>query len=174
MEDEISNIDKDISSTIKDLTKSHEETKKNISEINVGFDELVKRVSSINQKSEISESQVRTICTEIKSYDTIKNNLTLTISALKKFLTLADAIEKLRTFCIEFKYREAANLIEAINDLFTFFKDYLKNPQVLEIKSQKDLLCNQLRTQILEELERYLNLGLLPKIGISTMSRKAA
>eukprot|EP01022_Parablepharisma_sp_SALTPOND_P001743 TRINITY_DN107236_c0_g1_i1.p1 TRINITY_DN107236_c0_g1~~TRINITY_DN107236_c0_g1_i1.p1 ORF type:complete len:270 (+),score=26.47 TRINITY_DN107236_c0_g1_i1:377-1186(+) len=119
-------------------------------------EELVSRIGRIKSKAEISENQVKTICSDIKNLDNAKKNLTWTISALKKQMMLITAIDQLRDACINKCYKEAARLIEATGDLLKTFDEYKSIPQIQQIKKERDHLCHQLRIQISEELSLYL------------------
>jgi len=119
-------------------------------------EELVNRIGQIKSKAEISENQVKTICSDIKNLDNAKKNLTWTISALKKQMMLITAVHQLREACINKHYKEAAKLIEATGDLLKTFEDYKLVPQIQEIKRERDYLCQQLEIQIKDELDLYL------------------
>lgn len=64
------------------------------------------------------------MCKDLKSLDIAKRNLTFSIDALKKFIMMVDALEKLREVCEKRKYKEVANLISAFNELSNYFKKY--------------------------------------------------
>jgi hypothetical protein len=64
------------------------------------------------------------MCKDIKSLDIAKRNLTFSITALKKFIMMLTAIEKLKDSCQSKKYREVAMLLEAFNELGTYFKKF--------------------------------------------------
>ena len=62
------------------------------------------------------------MCKDIKSLDTAKKNLTFSITALKKFIMMLTAVEKLKIFCQDKVYKEVANLISAFEELSIYFK----------------------------------------------------
>jgi hypothetical protein len=55
------------------------------------------------------------MCKDLKSLDIAKKNLTFSIDALKKFIMMVDAIEKLRNACENKEYEMIANLLSAFN-----------------------------------------------------------
>lgn len=55
------------------------------------------------------------MCKDLKSLDIAKKNLTFSIDALKKFIMMVDALEKLRDACENKHYEMIANLISAFN-----------------------------------------------------------
>lgn len=60
------------------------------------------------------------MCKDIKSLDTAKKNLTHSITALKKFIMMLTAVDKLRDSCANKVYKEVANLILAFNELSAY------------------------------------------------------
>ena len=62
---------------------------------------------------------------------------------------------------MEKRYKEAAHLIDATDELLLYFKDYEQNTQqIAEIKKERDRLCKELKLQILEDFSR-INKGSL-------------
>ena len=55
------------------------------------------------------------MCKDLKSLDIAKKNLTFSIDALKKFIMMMDAIEKLRDACEHKQYGMIANLLSAFS-----------------------------------------------------------
>ncbi len=54
--------------------------------------------------------------------------------------------------CMEKRYREAANLIEATDELLLYFRDYLQTqPEIKNLKDERDRLTKELRLQVLED-----------------------
>ena len=106
---------------------------------------------------------MQSICSEIRSLDYAKTNIQFTITSLKRLIMLITGIEQLREFCINKQYKEAANLIEATEELCNYFKDYLSIKQISDLKKEREHLCTELRLQILEEF-RFLDQGNLPAL----------
>ena len=80
---------------------------------------------------------VKTGCIEIRKLDTAKKNLTFSITALKRlimlckfinllitFLAVVEGIEQFSFACMDKRYKEAAHLIDATDELLVYFKDY--------------------------------------------------
>lgn len=74
-----------------------------------------------------SESMVKTGCIEIRKLDTAKKNLTFSITALKRLIMLLEGIEQFSFACMDKRYKEAAHLIDATDELLLYFKDYTHN-----------------------------------------------
>lgn len=67
---------------------------------------------------------------------------------------IVTGLEQLRGFCIDKRYIEAANLIEATEELCLYFKDYMDITQIKDLQKERDHMCNQLRIQILEDFTK--------------------
>jgi len=49
---------------------------------------LVDKIESVKTKAEVSEEMVKSICSEIRSLDFAKRNITFTITSLKRIIML--------------------------------------------------------------------------------------
>ena len=88
--------------------------------------ELFKKIKDIKSKAEQSEVMVQEICGDIKQLDWAKKHLTATISALKRLQMLVTAIDRLTDMAGKREYREAAELMGAVNQLSKHFDAYSK------------------------------------------------
>jgi hypothetical protein len=53
---------------------------------------------------------------------------------------------------MEKRYKEAAHLIEATNELLDYFKEYVQStPEIKQLKEERDRLAKELRLQVLED-----------------------
>lgn len=60
---------------------------------------MIREIGIIKEKATKSEEIVYEMCKDLKSLDIAKKNLTFSIDALKKFIMMVDALEKLRDSC---------------------------------------------------------------------------
>ena len=61
---------------------------------------------------------------------------------------------------MEKKYKEAAHLIQATEELLLYFQDYTKTtPEIKQIKTERDRLCKELRLQVLEDFSNMSKSG---------------
>ena len=116
---------------------------------------ILNDVSSIKEKAESSETLVSEMCKDIKSLDIAKKNLTFSITALKKFVMMVNAIDNLRDFCESRQYREVANLISAIDEFFIYFKKYESVAQIQSLYREKDTIVTDLKKQIREDFASF-------------------
>ncbi len=55
------------------------------------------------------------------------------------------------------RYREAAQLIEATNELLEYFKEYYHTtPEIKQLKDERDRLIKELRLQVLEDFNNMM------------------
>lgn len=57
--------------------------------INEESAQLVDKIESVKKKAEVSEEMVKSICSEIRSLDFAKRNITFTITSLKRMIMLS-------------------------------------------------------------------------------------
>ncbi|KAL4427569.1 hypothetical protein ABPG74_012960 [Tetrahymena malaccensis] len=119
--------------------------------------DVIQQIQIIKEKAEKSEELVFDMCKDIKSLDTAKKNLTFSITALKKFIMMLNAVDKLRNSCIDKNYKEVANLISAFNELSTYIQKYQNIPQIQELYKEYDEIVYELKQQIKEDFEAFNN-----------------
>ena len=55
---------------------------------------------------------------------------------------------------MEKRYKEAAHLIEATDELLEYFNEYVENtPEIKELKDERDRLCTNLQASIMEDFD---------------------
>jgi hypothetical protein len=126
--------------------------------------EIINEIGIIKEKAKKSEEIVYDMCKDLKSLDIAKKNLTFSIDALKKFIMMVDALEKLRDACEHKEYEMIANLISAFNELSKYFKKYEQIPQIQSLYKEKNLIVEELFKVIIEDFEAYEN-GSNPALG---------
>lgn len=89
---------------------------------------ILTEIQEIKTKAEKSEELVFQMCKDIKSLDVAKKNLTFSIAALKKFIMMLTAIEKLRESCVTKKYKDVGMLLEAFSELSAYFVKFQNIP----------------------------------------------
>jgi vacuolar protein sorting-associated protein 53 len=119
--------------------------------------EIIGEIGIIKEKAKKSEEIVYDMCKDLKSLDIAKKNLTFSIDALKKFIMMVDALEKLRDACEHKEYDMIANLLSAFNELSKYFKKYDQIPQIQSLYKEKGLIVEELFKLIIEDFEAYEN-----------------
>ncbi|CAE6346086.1 unnamed protein product [Rhizoctonia solani] len=86
--------------------------------------ELLAQMSRIREKATESEAIVRDITKDIQILDLAKRNLALSVTALKRFQMLVNALGQLESMVKEKQYKEIAQTLGAVKEISLFFKPY--------------------------------------------------
>ncbi|CAE6494139.1 unnamed protein product [Rhizoctonia solani] len=81
-------------------------------------------MSRIREKATESEAIVRDITKDIQVLDLAKRNLALSVTALKRFQMLVNALGQLESMVKEKQYKEIAQTLGAVKEISLFFKPY--------------------------------------------------
>ena len=150
----IKKLDEEILQTVRQQTSAGSAARKDIEAGKQSVQELFIKVREIKSKADASEQMVHDICKDIKSLDYAKKHLTQTITALKRLQMLVTAVEQLDVMARERMYSEAANLLQAVNQLLVHFEGYADIPKIAELKEQIDAIRTNLRTQVFEDFNQ--------------------
>ena len=75
-------------------------------------------------------------------------------------------MEQFGEACESRKYKEAAHLIEAIDELLDYFKDYQQSTEeIRQLKQERDRLTKELRLQVLEDFNNMQKGGLKEQLS---------
>ena len=153
---ELSELNSELISSIHEHALLNTELNSEIQKSNSTTISIISEVATIKEKAEKSENLVYEMCKDIKSLDIAKKNLTFSITALKKFIMMLTAIDKLREYCEMRKYKDVANLLSAFDELSSYFKKYENVAQILELYKEKDSIIRELKLQLEED---FINFG---------------
>ena len=92
-------MDLEIKSCIREQAYASESTREELRKINEESAELVDKIESVKAKAEVSEEMVKSICSDIRSLDFAKKNITFTITSLKRMIMLSKLTLCLRLIC---------------------------------------------------------------------------
>lgn len=151
LKNELSELNSELMSSIHEHALLNSELQSEIQKSNVTTTSIISEVATIKEKAEKSENLVYEMCKDIKSLDLAKKNLTFSITALKKFIMMLTAIDKLREYCETRKYKEVANLLSAFDELSSYFKKYENVAQIMELYKEKDGIIRELKLQLEED-----------------------
>lgn len=156
-EKEYSEIDEELDNIMIERAKYSEEMKHHMSELNNDVNKIVSLINSIKKSADINETTVKSICNDIKNLDNARNNITTTISSLTKLIILITGIESLEKSVKAKDYKDAANQIEACNDILKYFQEYKHITQIHQLQTKKENLCASLTASILQEFKNNLH-----------------
>mmetsp|Transcript_11475 Transcript_11475/g.19299 ORF Transcript_11475/g.19299 Transcript_11475/m.19299 type:complete len:759 (-) Transcript_11475:81-2357(-) len=154
LEKQMVTLDEEVLQTVRQQTSAGSNARKDLESGKAAMAELFQKVREIKGKAERSEQMVHEICRDIKSLDYAKRHLTLTITALKRLQMLVTAAEQLSVMTRERMYVDAANLLQAVNQLLSHFEGYSGIPKVDDLREQISEIRTTLRTQVFEDFNQ--------------------
>jgi len=137
LEDDLNGINNDIVQSIQEHALLNTDIRKQLDVARKNAKNILQDVDAIKSKAQSSETLVTEMCQDIKSLDIAKKNLVFSINTHKKYILMANAMDKLREFCEIREYREVANLISAIDEFFIYFKQYDHIAQFSQLSKKK-------------------------------------
>mmetsp|Transcript_6744 Transcript_6744/g.18881 ORF Transcript_6744/g.18881 Transcript_6744/m.18881 type:complete len:738 (-) Transcript_6744:326-2539(-) len=96
---------------------------------------------------------VQEICRDIKKLDYAKKHLTQAITALRRLSMLVSATDQLQATAEARNYREAANLLEAVEQLSAHFAAFGQVPKVAELRGRFNTIKGSLKSYIFEDFK---------------------
>ena len=93
------------------------------------------------------------ICHDIKLLDNAKTNLQTSITTLKRLHMLVTAVDQLEVMAEGRQYREAGNLLQAVNELYNYFQDYDQVPKIAELRNSVKDTKDELTKRILNDFK---------------------
>lgn len=88
-DEQIAALDLEIKACIREQAYAGEATREELRKINLESAELVEKIESVKAKAQVSEEMVKSICSDIRSLDFAKRNITFTITSLKRMIMLS-------------------------------------------------------------------------------------
>ncbi|CAI5729954.1 unnamed protein product [Hyaloperonospora brassicae] len=135
--------------------------------------QLFHKIHDIRGKAEQSEVMVQEICRDIKQLDYAKRHLQTTLTVLKRLHMLVNAVDQLEFMSSQRNYREAAPLLEAVNQLFTHFDGYTNVDKIVELHRTVRTLQEELGGQIFADFRSIGPMESLEENFPSAEERKA-
>jgi hypothetical protein len=152
-------VNEEISKAVQAQTQSqlHSETgakdatqivSSDVQHAKAAMEALCEKIGSIKAKAQQSERMVQEICADIKKLDYAKQHLQTTISQMRKLQMLVTAVQQLEQLSSDNKYREAADMLEAVKQLMTLFNQYSDIPKIRDIQTRVRRVREQLSAHI--------------------------
>ena len=118
-----------------------------------GIQEVLLKLSQMRENAEKTEEMVHNITGDIKILDVAKRNLSQSIAALKRLQMLYSAVHQLRLATRTRQYKEAADLMLAINELLNYFRTFTRVKKIQDLSEQVMEIKHKLIEQATKELE---------------------
>jgi uncharacterized protein YdcH (DUF465 family) len=141
-------LDDALSQASQDQSLAAHQALTDLKEAKLAVQQLFHKIHDIRGKAEQSEVMVQEICRDIKQLDFAKRHLQTTLTALKRLHMLVNAVDQLELMASQRNYREAASLLEAVNQLFTHFDGYANVSKIVELHSTVRTLQEEMGGQI--------------------------
>jgi hypothetical protein len=154
LQEQMKSMDEEILQTVRMQTSAGSSARRDLEQGKQSVQELFLKVRDIKAKADASEQMVHEICRDIKSLDFAKRHLTQTITALKRLQMLVTAVEQLDVMARERMYAEAANLLQAVNQLLVHFDTYVGIQKIDDLREQIGTIRTALRTQVFEDFNQ--------------------
>lgn len=150
----IRKIDAEIRDVVRSQTDAGERGKAELEEAKRVIVELFLRIDQIKSKAAQSEEMVEMITGDIKQLDYAKRHLTTSITALRRINMLISAVEQLKAMSQRKQFREAASILQAVQQLISYFKAYKHIRKIQEYTDIINIVQSQLSRQVKEEFEK--------------------
>lgn len=152
----LTKLDGEIFRSVRDQALASKQAEIDIANAQVAIGDLFSKIQDIKHKAEQSEEMVQEICKDIRQLDYARTHLTTTITALKRLAMMVTAITRLEALMVESAgssdrgYAACAQLLGAVNQILTEFKDYTDVERVQELRARVDVV----KRKLLESIKR--------------------
>lgn len=114
---------------------------------------LMAEIRQIRAKAARSEQMVEEVCRDIRSLDTAKRNLTLSITTLKRLNMLVTGVSQLRSMAAKRQYPQVGSLLLAVSSLSPCFDEFGHIPKIAEAKQHFLALQEECKDLVYSEFE---------------------
>lgn len=153
LEVDIRDLDTRMLDSVKTQAVAGAQAARDVDDAKSSIAELFRTVQDIKKKAEASETMVEEICADIRQLDTAKRHLTTTIATIQHLNMLVTGVDRLQEYADRRQYEDAAQLLDAVTQLFTHFEDYEDVPKIDELTETVAQIKRSLRRQIFEDFD---------------------
>ena len=146
-------LDRDIRELVKSYGDNADANRKELENIKKSIHQLYERIKNIKEKAVHSEKVVFEITKDIKKLDIGKQNLTSSITFLKRLQMLVSAMSSLKMLAVRKQYAQLASVIEVIMQLFEHFQPYKNVQEINMLFEQFQVVKNELKKDIFLDFE---------------------
>ncbi|CAE6431773.1 unnamed protein product [Rhizoctonia solani] len=150
---DVAQIQTEIDSLRAELRKDQEPARMQL--IQELIAELLAQMSRIREKATESEAIVRDITKDIQILDLAKRNLALSVTALKRFQMLVNALGQLETMVKEKQYKEIAQTLGAVKEIAQFFKPYSSIERISTATRRLQELQGSVRASVEKDFDDF-------------------
>lgn len=146
-------LDNNIDTLVEDQVTSNAESVERIQAAKADLTELFKKIDDVRERALKTEQAITEMTADIKQLDNAKNNLTLSMTALKRLQMLTTAYDQLRALSKTRQYRDCAQLLQAVIQLMAHFKSYRSIDQIAILSKNVADIQRELLEQVCEDFE---------------------
>ncbi|CAL5872938.1 uncharacterized protein PFLUO_LOCUS7207 [Penicillium psychrofluorescens] len=146
-------LDDDIGTLVETQVTSNAESVERIQTAKADLSELFKKIDEVRERASKTEQSITEMTADIKQLDNAKQNLTLSMTALKRLQMLTTAYDQLQALSRTRQYRECAQLLQAVIQLMAHFKSYRSIDQIAILSKNVADIQRQLLEQVCEDFE---------------------
>ncbi|KZV93409.1 hypothetical protein EXIGLDRAFT_612935 [Exidia glandulosa HHB12029] len=118
--------------------------------------ELFAQMNRIREKATESEAIVRDITKDIQVLDLAKKNLVTSMTTLKRFQMLVNALGQLDEFVAARKYADIAQTLDAVKQIAGHFKGYNTVDRIAVVTRRVQEVQGRLRTMLEEDFDHFM------------------
>lgn len=146
-------LDESLSQASQDQSLAAHQALTDLKDAKMAVKQLFHKIHDIRGKAEQSEVMVQEICRDIKQLDYAKRHLQTTLTALKRLHMLVNAVDQLELMASQRNYKEAASLLEAVNQLFTHFDSFANVSKIVELHKTVRAIQEEMAAQIFADFQ---------------------
>ncbi|KZT42510.1 hypothetical protein SISSUDRAFT_1041476 [Sistotremastrum suecicum HHB10207 ss-3] len=154
LEQEQQELQAQISALLTELKENQDRNRMHAIQEMIG--DLLSQMNKIREKATESEVIVRNITQDIQKLDMAKRNLIQSMTTLKRFQMLANALSQLEELVKQKNYADAAPTLQAVKEFSTFFKAYKAIERVAVVWRRVQEQQALLRAKIEEDFDNFL------------------
>ncbi|KAJ5278742.1 hypothetical protein N7478_004114 [Penicillium angulare] len=152
-------LDDDIAALVEDQVTSNAESVERIQTAKADLSELFKKIDDVRERARNTEQAITDMTADIKQLDNAKQNLTLSMTALKRLQMLTTAYDQLQALSRTRQYRDCAQLLQAVIQLMAHFKSYRSIDQIAILSRNVADIQRDLLEQVCEDFEIAFSKG---------------
>ncbi|KAK2765340.1 Vacuolar protein sorting-associated protein 53 [Arachnomyces sp. PD_36] len=146
-------LDDEISELVEEQVVSNAESVERIQTAKTDLSKLFQKIDDVRERALKTEQAITEMTADIKQLDSVKKNLTLSMTALKRLQMLTTAYEQLRVLSKSRQYRDCAQLLQAVIQLMAHFKSYRSIDQIATLSRNVADIQRELLEQVCEDFE---------------------
>ena len=131
-------LERDMMRAVREQATSKDRGQQQLAAAKSAIHGLFDRIGQIQTKARQTEATVEGICGGIRQLDAAKQNLTSTVTALRRLQMLVQAVDQLERSAGSRQYGTAPGLLDATNQLADHFERYRDVPKIAELQRKID------------------------------------